>query len=476
LICALFILSCSLPTRGILPTNDVTISPSQIPSTALAAQPTYYPGELVDYLAQPGDTLPSLAVHFNTTETEIRAANPNIPQDATTLPPGMPMKIPIYYLPIWGTSYQIVPDNIFINGPLSVKFKTSEFVALHPGWIKDYLAYAGGLTRSGADIVDLVALNFSISPQMLLTLLEYQTHALTDPQPPETKYMLGYNDIEHEGLYLQLVWAANILNNGFYNWRSGHIKTFEHPDGKLERPDPWQNAATVAIQAYFLEKPESEYAFATGPDGLAKTFKDLFGNPWEVLEAHIPASLQQPLFLFPFHAGETWSLTGGPHSGWGTLEPYAAIDFAPPKNVGVCEPSDLWATALADGVIARSETGIVVLDLDGDGDERTGWNIIYLHIATDGRVGVGIQVNAGDSLGHPSCEGRGMTATGTHVHIARKYNGEWIPADGTLAFNLEGWVAHDGRKQYLGTLTRGSETITACMGCTNFASKVTAGQ
>ena len=37
----------------------------------------------------------------------------------------------------------------------------------------------------------------------------------------------------------------------------------------------------------------------------------------------------------------------------------------------------------------------------------------------------------------------GGHVTGTHVHIARKYNGEWIPADG-LAFNLEGWVAHDG--------------------------------
>jgi len=25
---------------------------------------------------------------------------------------------------------------------------------------------------------------------------------------------------------------------------------------------------------------------------------------------------------------------------------------------------------------------------------------------------------------------RGGTATGTHIHIARKYNGEWLPAEG----------------------------------------------
>ncbi len=37
---------------------------------------------------------------------------------------------------------------------------------------------------------------------------------------------------------------------------------------------------------------------------------------------------------------------------------------------------------------------------------------------------------------------QGGEVTGTHVHIARKYNGEWILADGPLAFNLEGWITH----------------------------------
>ena len=86
-----------------------------------------------------------------------------------------------------------------------------------------------------------------------------------------------------------------------------------------------------------------------------------------------------------------------------------------------------------------------MLDLDGDGDERTGWNIFYLHLASDGRAQVGDQLKQGDPVGHPSCEGG--TSTGTHVHIARKYNGEWLPAegvDGILAFNLEGWVPHNG--------------------------------
>jgi LasA protease len=72
---------------------------------------------------------------------------------------------------------------------------------------------------------------------------------------------------------------------------------------------------------------------------------------------------------------------------------------------------------------------------------------------------VGTWAGQGDHLGHPSCEG-GM-ATGTHVHFARKYNGEWIAADGPMPFMLSGWVAHAGTEAYKGSLTRGDVVIPA---------------
>lgn len=43
-----------------------------LPVPTLTERPIYNPGELVDYIAQTGDTLPNLAVRFNTTEQEIR--------------------------------------------------------------------------------------------------------------------------------------------------------------------------------------------------------------------------------------------------------------------------------------------------------------------------------------------------------------------------------------------------------------------
>ena len=57
------------------------------------------------------------------------------------------------------------------------------------------------------------------------------------------------------------------------------------------------------------------------------------------------------------------------------------------------------------------------------------------------------------------------------MHLARKYNGEWLPAEGILPFNLEGWIPHNGNEPYLGTLTRGSQSVTACT-CSNAASWV----
>lgn len=435
------------------------------------SRPRYSPGELVDYVAQTGDTLPALAIRFNTSEGEIRQANPFIPTTVTTMPPGMPMKIPIYYLPLWGSSYQILPDSLFINGPATLNFHTQEFVSAHPGWLKGVVDYVSDANRSGAEIVDLVALNYSVSPRLLLALLEYQSGALTRPDLPEEirDYPLNYRTWEYKGLYMQLVWAANLLNQAYYGYRASHLRSITHKDGRQERFDPWQNAATVALQNYFNELYDDadalrNYNWAISPDGFAATYQQLFGDPWKEDQPHLPGSLTQPEFILPFQPGYVWAYTGGPHTGWGKGEPYAALDFAPPSVAAGCIPSDMWVTAIAPGLVVRSETGIVVLDLDQDGDERTGWNIFYLHVGTDGRVPVGVTLKRGDPVGHPSCEGG--TSTGTHVHVARKYNGEWMPADSIIPFNMEGWIAHNGSAAYEGTLTKNVQIVTACV-CSN---------
>lgn len=472
---AALMISCAPNTYTDIIQNMITpLAPTPMPAPT-SERPEYAPGELVDYIAQNGDTLPALAARFNTTVEQIRAANPIIPLDASTMPPGLPMKIPIYYLPLWGTTFQSIPDYAFVNGPSQIGFSTSAFVASTSGWLKNYRVYAGQKTRTGAEVVDYVAQNYSISPRLLLALLEYESGALTQPEMPAKTYLLGFKRVNYEGPYLQLVLAANTLNNGYYAWRAGELTEIELLDDSLFRPDPWQNAGSVALQYYFSRLYTGQrYYTSIGPDGFARVYKEFFGDPWRQSVIILPGSLQQPELRFPFPPGQPWTYTGAPHTGWGKGEPFAAIDFAPPAEHSGCfaAKQDNYAIAMADGLVVRSDTDGLALDLDGDGDERTGWVLFYLHLEGATRAPIGKQLHVGDRIGYPSCEGGEVT--GTHVHIARKYNGEWILADGPLAFNLEGWIAHHGTQAYQGTLTRGGMTIRACE-CSDIQSQVISG-
>ena len=443
--------------------QETEILETSIPSpTPLPTRPVYSPGQLVNYTVQTGDTLPALASHFNTTVDEIRDANPVLPEEVTTLPPGLPLEIPIYYQPFWGSPYQIIPDWLFVYGPTETDFNVVDYVNSQPGWLKDYEYFAGTEQRVGGELIQYVSDNFSISPRLLIAIVEYQAGAISEATPPDTldDYTLDYEEKNHKGFYRQLVWAANTLNNGYYGWRSGLLTSFDKLDGSLVRPDPWQNAATIALQYYFAHTiPADHYDESIHSLGLYTTYNDLFGDPWAAEDILIQGSLQQPPLRLPFTPGTTWAMTGGPHTGWGEGEPFAALDFAPPNVAGGCSPTTEWATAISDGVIVRTGTGVAVLDLDGDNNEHTGWNIFYLHLKTDSIPPVGTHLNAGDPIGLPSCEGG--ESTGTHVHIVRKYNGEWILAYGPLAFNLEGWIAQRGDEAYEGGMVRFERTIVA---------------
>lgn len=449
---------------GLYLSTETPAAPAPLPSVApFPTRPAYQPAELVEYTAQTGDTLPALAARFNTTEKEIREANSVIPNDATTMPPGFPMHIPIYYEPLWGNPFQIIPDSLFPYGPAQRDFDPVAFVNQQPGWLKTVSEYYSGRTRSGGELVDYLALSYSVSPRLLLALIEYQTGALTEaaPRSSDDPYPLGFADPNRKGLPSQINYAANVLNNGYYGWRTGRLTEFDRLDTRLERPDPWQNAATVALQFYFSHMFDgAAYDRAISDQGFIQTYTALFGDPWQNVEPHIPGSLRQPEMRLPFQSRSAWAFTGGPHTGWGTGEPWSAIDFAPPAVVGGCMPTTETATAIAGGILTRTDTGIAVLDLDGDRDERTGWVVFYLHLATASIPPVGTELAAGQPIGLPSCEGG--RSTGTHVHIARKYNGEWIPASGPLAFNLEGWIAANGSEPYQGELVRYSRRVRAC--------------
>jgi len=235
-------------------------------------------------------------------------------------------------------------------------------------------------------------------------------------------------------------------------------------DGEIVPLSPLINAGTAAIQYFFslLDDYES-WKGDISIQGFYHEFNHLFGNPFDLtIDPLVPDDLMQPEMILPFSTGEVWAFTGGPHGGWDSGSAWAALDFAPPGEAQGCVQSDDWVTAVADGLIVRTDNGAVLQDLDGDGFEQSGWVVLYMHIGTEGRVPFGSYVLAGERIGHPSCEGG--ISNGTHVHLARKFNGEWIPADGKVPFDLGGWISSGTGSIYDGYLSRGDQVVEAYNG------------
>ncbi len=364
-------------------------------------------------------------------------------------------------------AYLILPDAELVYSATALDFDTSAYLREADGFLSGYEQYLmiTGWTPA-AKIVEMVALENSINPRLLLALLEFQSNCVFGGPLHAEDFgaAMGAENQFRKDFYGQLVWAAHILSEGFYGWWGGTLGEWSFLDGTVYHPPADANPGTVAVQ-YFFAQLYDRYAWERALDpqyGFPALYEEMFGDPWAraaTIGTLIPNGLSQPHLVLPFEVGKTWAYTSGPHEPFEGNGPWAALDFAPPMDEIGCVPTCEWVTAVTNGLIVRSELGAVIQDLDGDGDEQTGWVILYLHIAEDGRVPVGTYLYTGGNIGHPSCEGG--ISSGTHLHIARKYNGVWIPADGQIPFVLSGWMAHAGEAPRLGTLTRGNEILVA---------------
>ncbi len=413
------------------------------------------------YTIQQGDTLGLIAAAYGLDLQVLLDANPGI--EPTYLSIGQVIIIPAESSLETGSSFKIIPDSELVFSPYTYFFNINDFVQAQGGYLASYHESVEGVMTSGADIIDRVSREYSVNPRILLASLEYESQWVTHTSPDSSSfdYPMQYFDPELSGLYLQMSWAANTLNYGYYAWEVGAVGQWALADGSMLRPDPTINAGTAGVQN--LMSSLHGYAgwnSAVSNSGIYATYSALFGEPFSLtFDPLIPSDLSQPTMQPPFEQGVNWSFTGGPHAGWGIGSAWAAIDFAPENDNPDCSVSSEWATAVAPGLIVRSDNGIVILDLDGDGLEQTGWSVLYLHIASSGRVAVGTYVQAGDRIGHPSCEGG--ISNGTHLHLARRYNGVWIAADGAIPFNLDGWISQGTGVEYEGSLVRNGQVVEA---------------
>ncbi len=454
------------PTRADLSVIVPTLPPYAIFTTPTPDQPHALPSprELVElYIVQAGDTLGSIAQGYGISLDALMQANGL--NEASVLFVGMTLNIPpVETDPNPGSAFKIIPDSELVYGPASVQFDIDAYLQSKGGYLASYMQDVDGETVSGSQIIERIAQSYSVNPRLLIALLEYKSQWVTNPVPSNMDYPMGHYEDYYAGLYRQLAWTANHLNRGYYLWRVNALSTLALSDGANVPMDATINAGTAALQ-YFLAQynNRSVWDLDVSEFGFFLTYNLLFGYPFQYeIASLLPANLIQPSMQLPFERGATWSYTGGPHGGWDAGSAWAALDFAPPGEGGGCQTDPAWVVAVADGFIVRAENGAVIQDLDNDGYEQTGWTVLYMHVAASERVEPNTYIYAGDRIGHPSCEGGVSNAT--HLHMARRYNGEWIPADGNLPFILDGWVSSGNGVEYDGYLTKDLTVIEAWEG------------
>ncbi|OGN72379.1 MAG: hypothetical protein A2X25_13170 [Chloroflexi bacterium GWB2_49_20] len=383
--------------------------------------------------------------------------------DSNTLYAGQILVIPQPSPQETGTTFKIIPDSELVYGPMSITFDLGGYIQKYAGYLSYYREDVDGNNLNGAQIINLVSQNYSVNPRLLLAVLEYRSGWLTNPQPAENTldYPLGLQDNWHNGLYRQLTWAADTLNRGYYLWKIDGLPNAVMTDGLLVPLAPTINPGTAAVQFLFANLDNyTNWRADVSPEGFFPLYNNLFGYPFDLaIEPLVPGNLIQPEMTLPFEKEQVWAFTGGPHGGWDSGSAWAAIDFAPPGEAQGCVISNAWVTAVADGMIVRAENGAVIQDLDGDGFEQTGWSVLYMHIDSNDRITAGTYLETGERIGHPSCEGG--VSNGTHVHLARRFNGEWIAADGSVPFILDGWISSGAGVEYDGFLTRNNQIVEA---------------
>jgi LasA protease len=478
-------LSCTRAGPGgdswrVSPRSDADQKVEQIPQNSSAGMSTRVPGAPIltptpdppkplptprvkqeEYTIRRNDTLGQIAQRFGVPLAKLIEANNITNPDRIEVGEVLVIPPPETLPP--GPAFKIIPDSELVYSPATADFDLAEFVQQQNGYLYRYREEVDNRQYDGAGIVARIAKEFSINPRLLLAILEYRSGWVTQARPiaESEDYPMLYYDPRRKGLYKQLSWTANNLNRGYYVWQAGGSGNWLLKDGSVIPVANTINAGTAGVQHFFsLLLDKAEWERAVTDQGVFATYNNFFGYPFDyTFEPLLPPGLTQPPMQLPFEIGDVWSYTGGPHGGWADGSGWAALDFAPPGPALGCVQKDAWVVAVANGLILRADIGAVVQDLDGDGLEQTGWTVLYMHIESRNRVQPGTYVRAGERIGHASCEGG--FSTGTHLHLARRYNGEWIPADGPLPFNLDGWISKGTGSEYNGILTKNGAVIEA---------------
>jgi len=443
-----------------------TPTPIPSPTPTVAAMPIPVPksGPFSYHTVTEGQTLGYIALLYQTDIEDLVKMN-NLDGPSALIQIGQVLRVPLK-TDVVAPSEILLPDSEVVYSPAYVDFDVAEFVNSQGGYLATYHEVVEGEQLSGAEIVVQIAEQFSVGPRLLLALLEHYGGWVTNPTPTEEQLSmpLGPQNPRRDSLNLALGFTANRINAGYYGYKRDGFWVFQLPDRSQVISAQGINAGTVGVQNILAIHSDFEtWQQELSADGLMADYRALFGDPFAYeVGPIVPINLTQPELSLPWAEGQGFYFTSGPHGGYVDGSGWAAVDFGPPDVLGNCFYSSEPSTAAAPGVVVVAREGEVQLDLDGDGNIQTGWVLLYLHMTLDSEhpLQVGQQVTQGDIIGYASCEG-GL-ANSSHLHFARRYNGEWIEAGGPVPLNLSGWVVQPNLTPYEGTIIKAGEVRSSC--------------
>lgn len=323
-----------------------------------------------------------------------------------------------------GFSARWIEDADFVYGPALLDFD-----------VRAYLASAAPHLGPQAEAISHWAGHYSLSPKVLLALLEMQSGVLSNPAAlADPSAGLAPGDA---GEQIRAVVMSLFVD--FYAYR----------EASAGQPRAL-NAATFALLNLFRSTAPAGLS-ADAADVARTRFLDaysrLFPSPAlgaagaDVLGGALPPS---NFLQFPWKNNASWFFNGTHHTSGSGSSPMSSIDFTRTWSLvwGNNTSTDYVVAAHAGQVTVNSSCQVTIT-------APNGWATNYYHLSNV-VVANGQQVSANDTIAtyantqaQALCQGG--SSTGPHVHFTLIQNGVLSSLDGV---QLSNFLVHAGRTSY----------------------------
>ena len=293
--------------------------------------------------------------------------------------------------------------------------------------IEAYLASQAPHLLPYAEVISHWAGYSSISPRVLLAVMEMQSGIVTKPSKTALKRPFAGLSVQ-QGFAAQLQDVADQLARRLYSAAPEQAGEFG------------LNTSARQLDFLFVPAPLSESATtATQADNAAftRSYRQLFQQDFpQKVQSAVPQPLAGPAngFLqFPFPIGQSWHV-GGAHTNTGSGSyPMSSLDLSQGGGWG-SNQSGVWVAASASGSFKRHSSCFAEVVHSG------GWSTTYYHLMNV-QYNTGANVSKNTRIANPAntkaqalCNGG--ASTGPHQHWSLKQNGSWIHLNGVY---LSGW-------------------------------------